>query len=453
MGWSLGILGDKRFLTKLYMIAVPVAFQNLINFGISAADTIMVGQLGEVQLSAVAVSNQISFLYMVTAFGVAGGCGVLAAQYWGAGNKEKVRQIFSFMYRIMAVISLLFAGSAFFVPEHVLGFIITDAEVIAEGVRYLRIMGIGYLFFGFTTATVGALRSTGIVKIAVIISFNSLIISIVLNYGLIFGNFGLPALGVAGAAIATSIARVVEIIVLGVYLFRIDRRIGFRVRDLFRKGEGIAQSFLRHSAPVLVNETGWATANFMLGVIVGRMGREFVAANSIATLLNQFVGVVFIGISSAAATMIGNTIGAGDKPLAKRYANGLLLVSFLVGVCGFLLIQAVRIPLINVYDISDTARMYARQITNVLSVHAILNSIVIVSILGILRGAGDTRFAAIVDIISVWLVVPLGAIAGLYLGLPVLVVFIIFRSEDLYKISLIAWRFKRCQWIRDVTKT
>jgi len=434
------------------MIAVPIAIQNLINFGIAAADTIMVGQLGEVQLSAVAISNQITMVYMVISFGVAGGCGVLAAQYWGAGNKEKVRQIFSFMFRIMAVLSLLFAGVAFFVPEQMLGFIITDAEVIAEGVRYLQIMSIGYLFSGFTTATVGVLRSTGIVKIGVIVSLNSLVISVVLNYGLIFGNFGLPALGVAGAAVATSIARFVEMIVLSIYLMRIDRKVGFRLRDLFRKGEGIAQSFLKHSAPVMVNEIGWSTANFMLGVVVGRMGREFVAANSIAMLLNQFVSVVMIGLSSAAAAMVGNTIGAGDKPLAKRYANGLLAVSFLVGIFSFLVIQAVRIPLINAYDISETARMYARQITHVLSVHVILNSVVIVSILGILRGGGDTRFAAIVDVVSIWIVVPLGAVAGLWLGMPVLVVYIIFRSEDVYKMILIAWRLTRCNWMRDVTK-
>jgi len=447
------VLRDTRFRTKLFLIAIPVALQNLINFGVSAADTIMVGQLGEVQLSAVAVSNQFSFLYMIISFGVSGGCGVLAAQYWGAGDKARVRQIFAFMYRIMTVVTLLFASLALFIPEHVLGFIIDDAEVIAEGVRYLRIMGISYLFFGFTTATIGVLRSTGVVKIGVMISLNSLVISVVLNYGLIFGNFGLPALGVMGAAIATSIARFLELAVLLVYLLRMDRKIGLRLRDLFRRTEGIAERFLKHSAPVLLNEIGWATGNFFLGVIVGRMGREFVAANSIAMLLNQFVLVVVFGVSSAAATIIGNTIGEGDELRAKRYANGLIAVSVLLGVFSFFLIQAVRLPLINVYDISETAQGYARQITHVLSVSTILHSVVLVAILGILRGGGDTRFTAIVDVASIWVVAPLGAIAGLWLGAPVVVVFLIFRSEDVFKMALIAWRLKCGQWIRDVTKT
>jgi len=357
------------------------------------------------------------------------------------------------MYRIMAVITFLFAAVAFFIPQHVLGFIITDPEVIAEGVRYLRIMGIGYLFFGFTTVTIGVLRSTGTVKIAVIISLNSLLISVVLNYGLIFGNFGLPALGVAGAAVATSIARLVEIVVLSIYFMRIDQKIGFRLQDIFRKTEGVTKSFVKHSAPVLVNEIGWATGNFMLGVIIGRMGREFVAANSIAMLLNQFVGVIVFGVAAASATIIGNTIGEGDKLRAKQYANGLLTVSICLGIFGFFLIQAVRLPLIHVYDISETARMYARQITHVISISTILHAVVMVSILGILRGGGDTRFTAIIDIVSIWIVIPLGALAGLRLGWPVVAVFIIFRSEDVLKMLLITWRLTRCQWMRDVTKT
>jgi len=232
-----------------------------------------------------------------------------------------------------------------------------------------------------------------------------------------------------------------------------DQKIGLRLRDLFRKTEGIAERFLKHSAPVVLNEIGWATGNFLLGVIVGRMGREFVAANSIAMLLTQFVGVIIFGVSSAAATIIGNTIGEGDEPRAKRYANGLLAVSVMAGVFGFLLIQAVRLPLISVYDISETARMYARQITHVMSVTTILHSVVLVSMLGILRGGGDTRFTAIVDVGAVWIVAPLGAIAGLWLGFPVVLVFIVFRSEDVFKMALIAWRLKCCKWMRDVMKT
>jgi len=449
---ALRVLRDAGFLRKLRAIAIPVAVQNLINFGVTAADTIMVGQLGEVHLSAVAVANQLTFLYMVTSFGVAGGRGVLAAQYWGADNRQKVREIIAFMYRVMAVVTILFAGAAFFLPEYVMRFIIPDhPEVIAEGVRYLRIMAVGYVFFGFSTAGIAVLRSTGTVKIAVAVSSASLVVSVFLNYGLIFGNFGFPALGVPGAAIATAIARVVECVILALYVFRFEQRVAFRLRHLVQKSAGVARSFAIHSSPVMVNEIGWAMANFMIGVIIGRMGQEFVAANSIATILVQFVGVAILGLASAAATMVGNSIGANRHDEARRYANGMLALSFLVGLAGLVVIQVVRLPLIYFYDISDTARLFARQITHVVSVNTVFHSIALVAILGTLRGGGDTKFAMLVDVIFVWLIaIPLGALAGLWLGWPVVIVYIILRSEDLFKVGLILWRVPRGKWLKDV---
>jgi len=439
------------FRQKLWAIAIPVALQNLINFGVTAADTIMVGQLGEVQFSAVAVANKFTFLYMVTSFGVAGGCGVLAAQYWGGDDKQRVREIIAFMFRVMTVVTLVFAGLAFFVPQHVLRIIIDDPEVIAEGVRYLRIMAVGFLFFGFTTAVIGVLRSTGTVKIAVVVSSVSLVVSVVLNYGLIFGNFGLPALGVTGAAIATSTARVIEFVILSVYLFRVEKRVAFRLRDLVRRSVGVGRSFAVHSSPVMVNEIGWALANFTIGIIIGQMGREFVAANAIATLLVQFVGVAILGLASAAATIVGNSIGAGAQGEARRYANGMLVLSVLVGLAGFAAIQAVRLPLIGFYEISETARAYARQITHVVSVNTIFHSVALVGVLGTLRGGGDTKFAMLVDVIFVWLIaVPLGAAAGLWIGLPIWVVYLVLRSEDLFKGLAVLWRIPRGRWLKDV---
>ncbi|MCL2568695.1 MAG: MATE family efflux transporter [Oscillospiraceae bacterium] len=450
---SLAVLWDRSFLTKLWAIAIPVAVQNLINFGVTAADTIMVGRLGEVQLSAVWASNQLTFLYMVTAFGVAGGCGVLAAQYWGAGNRQRVQEIMGFMFRLTTIVTLLFATLAFFFPAQVLGFITYDADVIAEGVPYLRIMSVGYLFFGFTTAGLAVLRSTGTVKIAVVASSVTLVISVVLNYGLIFGNFGLPELGVPGAAIATSTARVVEFTLLCIYLFRVEKRIAFRPIQLLRWRVGVARPFFSHSSPVLVSELGWAMANFMVGVIIGQMGREFMAANTIATLLIQFVGVAILGLASAAATMVGNSIGAGERDRAIQYANGMLALSFFAGIAGFLAVQALRLPLIGLYEyeFSEAALEYARQITHVLSVITIFHAVAIVAILGTLRGGGDTKFAMVTDIIFAWLIaIPLGAIAGLWLQWPVVLVYLVLRSEDLFKAVVVLWRIPSGKWLKDV---
>jgi len=277
------------------------------------------------------------------------------------------------------------------------------------------------------------------------------VISVVLNYALIFGNFGLPALGVPGAAIATSVARVVEFVILCVYLFRMERRVAFRPLHLLQWRVGVARPFFTHSSPVMVSELGWAMANFMVGVIIGQMGREFMSANTIATLLIQFVGVAVLGLASAAATMVGNSIGAGEREQAARYANGMLALSFFAGIAGFLAIQILRLPLISQIELYDTAREYARQITHVLSVITIFHAVAIVAVLGTLRGGGDTKFAMVADIIFAWLIaIPLGAVAGLWLGWPVVIVYLILRSEDLFKAIVVVWRIPRGKWLKDV---
>jgi putative MATE family efflux protein len=446
-------LRDINFRKKLLKIAIPVSLQNLINFSVSAADVIMVGQLGEVELSAVSISAQFTLLYMVVTFGVSGGCGVLAAQYWGANNKKAVRDVFAFMYRIVAFISIFFALSAFFLAENILSFMIQDPEVIAKGVEYLNIISIGYLFFGFASSTVGLLRSTGTVKIAVMTSFFSLIICIVLNYGLIFGNLGLPALGVSGAAISTSVTWFVFLLTTGIYLLKFENNIKFRIKGLFNKNAEIRRQYITHCIPVLINEIGWAIANFILAIIIARMGREVVSANSIGMLLFQFIGIIIFGISGAASTIIGNTIGAGRKEQAQQYAMGLLLLSFFVGIIGAIIIQLIRVPLINFYEISDQARQYALEITNVVSVIVIFKSIAMVSLMGTLRGGGDAKFVLVADIIFMWLLaIPLGAFFGLYLQLPIYLVFIAIRCEDFFKAITVLWRIPSGKWIKEVTK-
>ena len=447
------ILQDKQFLQKLRLIALPVALQNLINFSVSAADTIMVGRLGEIQLSAVAVSNKFSFLYMIVSFGVAGGCGVLMAQHWGAGDKQKVREIYAFMLRITLLFSVMFSAAAMLFPRQILQFITTDAAVVSAGVSYLRIMGVGYLLHGFILATIVSLRSTGMVKIAVVVSSASLITNIALNWLLIFGNLRFPAMGVSGAAYATVIARGVEITILAIYLFRVEQNVKIRLRDVFVRPRGIAKSYFTHGSPVLINEAAWALSHFVAGVVIGRMGREFVAANAIAGLLIQMMGIVVLGIASAAGAIIGNTVGEGDNARALDYARKMLILSVFLGFFGFVVIQAVRLPLISLYVLSDASILYARQITHVVSVNILFIAVSMVSLMGTLRGGGDTKFAMMVDITFPWLIgIPLGALAGLRFGWPVYLVYIILRSEDVFKAAVILWRVPRGKWIKNVTK-
>ena len=393
-----------------------------------------------------------AFMFMVISFGVANGCNVLSAQHWGKGNIGEIKKIISFMFRVVFLLSVLFALLAIVTPGAVMRLFIEDRLVIEEGMIYLRIIGVGFLFSGFTNATIGVLRSTGTVRISVVIYSVSLVINTCLNYVLIFGKFGAPALGIAGAAIATLISRMAETAIALIYLFRFEEKIGMRPKDLLKTDPRIVRDFLRYSTPVLINEVVWSSGNAMISVVIGHMGREFVAANSICSVLTQLANAGIYGISNAAATIVGNTIGAGEYDRAKRRAKAFLGISLVGGSCAAAIMFLMRTPLIGLYNISDTAREYAFQITAVASFLLILQTIAMVMMMGVLRGGGDTRFVMFADVIFMWVVaLPLGAVAGLWLALPVPVVYTVLKCEDMFKTGVSIARVLGGKWVRDVT--
>jgi len=274
-----------------------------------------------------------------------------------------------------------------------------------------------------------------------------------LNYVLIFGNFGFPEMGIAGAATATVIARFVEFTILAVYLFKYEKNLAIRLHNLKKRGKGVAKSFMKHAMPVVMSETFWAMGFFTLNIVIGRIGREFVAANAIGSLFIQFSGMIIFSVANATAVVVGNTIGEGRYDRAKRIANGMLIISFIIGIICFAIIQAIRVPFINIYELSDAARSYAFQLTNVISVNIIFISVSLVSLFGTLRGGGDAKFVMVADIAFMWLIgIPLGAIAGLILGWPVWVVFIILRSDEFFKTIVVLWRVPSGRWLRDLTR-
>ncbi|MCL2398645.1 MAG: MATE family efflux transporter [Defluviitaleaceae bacterium] len=444
---------DKEFIRKFMSIAFPAMLMGLINFGVKAVDTLMLGLVGEVQLSASALANQFSMMFMIITFGIASGCSILIAQFWGADNKERVREIFAFMYRAIIILNLFFAAMAFFIPHYLMNILTTDQEVIAEGVIYLRIMSLGYLVWGFTNAGITALRSVRIVKMPVVVFSISLIISASLNYVLIFGHFGFPALGIAGAAIATVSARFVEIIIIAVYVLKFEKKLALRLHNLGKRSKGLITSFMKYGLPVVMNEVFWASGFFILNVIIGRIGREFVAANAIGGLLLQFVSIVIFSFASAASVITGNTIGEGRYDRAKQIANGMIIISFFVGILSFAFIQAIRVPFVNFYELSDTAHVYALQLTHIISVSVIFMSLDSMSMMGALRGGGDAKFVMVADVIFMWIIsIPLGILTGLVMGWPVWIVFIILRSDSVFKTILVLWRVPKGKWLKDVTK-
>jgi putative MATE family efflux protein len=448
------LLGDdKVFYRRILAIALPIALQNLINFGVNAMDTIMLGMLGEVQLSAAAIANQLTFMYMILSFGIARGSGVLIAQYWGKKDVPQIKKVMAFMYRAVMALAVAFTALAVFAPGFVMSLFIKDQQVIAEGIVYLRVIGYACLFSGITNVTIGALRSVGTVHISVIVYSISLIVNVSLNWVLIFGHLGAPRLGILGAAIATLIARIVETCIILVFLFRYEKKLAIRLRELMQFDSAVVGGFVRYALPVLLNEMLWTSGNAAMTAVIGHMGREFVAANSISSVLFQLAGTAIFGMSSAAATIIGNTIGEGDYEKAAHRGNAFVLLGAGIGLVMGLVLFAVRVPVIGFYHISELAKSYAMGITAVASVYILFQAVSMICMMGVLRGGGDTRFVMVADVLFMWLIgIPLGAWAGLKLGWPVPMVYALLKCEDLFKTAIVLWRIPSRRWIRDVTR-
>ncbi|MDL2232943.1 MATE family efflux transporter [Ruminococcaceae bacterium OttesenSCG-928-L11] len=444
---------DRKFYRQLLTIAVPIALQNLLNFSVSMADTVMLGMLGEVHLSAASLANQLGFIYGLFTFGVAGGSNVMIAQFWGKGDIKSIHKVITIMYRVLFVGGIFFTVLALAFNRQVLGIFSTDPAVIENGAKFLRWVGASYLLMGLASTTVIMLRSVGSVKVALVVSMSSLITNIFFNWVLIFGNLGAPRMEIEGAAIATCIARVVEFTIAMIYMFKVEKKIRYKIRHLFMRKIGIIREFVKNAVPVAVNELIWGMGSAMIAVIIGRMGTEFTAANSICGVLSQLVTITIFGAGNAAAVIIGNTVGGGEYDKAQEYGRSLTFISIGLGLVSCGVVHLLKYPMMSLYNVSETVLLYTGQIINVYSVIVIFQALSAMSIVGVLRGGGDTRFALLMDVVFMWLIsIPLGFLTGLGLGWSVPVVYFIIKCDEIFKTFFSFFRIMSGEWVNDVTK-
>ncbi|HGH1667095.1 TPA: MATE family efflux transporter [Clostridium perfringens] len=447
------ITRDKRFYRLLFSIALPIAVQNLITFMVSMVDTLMVGALGEIQLSAVSIANNLFFVLTILMFGLAGGSNIMISQYWGKGNVKTIHKILAIMYRVCLLITGIFIFIALFLPKYFMGIFTTDKAVIDFGASYLRIVCIGYLFYSITNCTIMMLRSVKTVSISIIVYTASLVVNSILNWIFIFGNLGAPELGIRGAAIATVCARITEFSIVLVFMFIYERKIGLKIAHLLKIDKEILKDYVGLCTPVLCNELLWAIGASMISVIVGRMGTEVVAANSINGVAHQFVTVFIFGMSNATAVIIGNTIGEGKKEKAKEYAYSIGIFSVVMGCISGLMILLIKPFVVNFYNVSYSTKLIAMEIMTVTSGIIVFQSLASNFMMGVLRGGGDAKFVLINDLIFMWLVaIPGGFFVAFVLELPVALVFLVIKCDEILKSLTSVYRVISGKWINDVTK-
>ncbi|WP_419748851.1 MATE family efflux transporter [Clostridium perfringens] len=447
------ITRDKRFYRLLFSIALPIAVQNLITFMVSMVDTLMVGALGEIQLSAVSIANNLFFVLTILMFGLAGGSNIMISQYWGKGNVKTIHKILAIMYRVCLLITGIFIFIALFLPKYFMGIFTTDKAVIDFGASYLRIVCIGYLFYSITNCTIMMLRSVKTVSISIIVYTASLVVNSILNWIFIFGNLGAPEFGIRGAAIATVCARITEFSIVLVFMFIYERKIGLKIEHLLKLDKEILKDYVGLCTPVLCNELLWAIGASMISVIVGRMGTEVVAANSINGVAHQFVTVFIFGMSNATAVIIGNTIGEGKKEKAKEYAYSIGIFSVVMGCISGLMILLIKPFVVNFYNVSYSTKLIAMEIMTVTSGIIVFQSLASNFMMGVLRGGGDAKFVLINDLIFMWLVaIPGGFFVAFVLELPVALVFLVIKCDEILKSLTSVYRVISGKWINDVTK-
>lgn len=444
---------DKYFYRQLIAISVPIALQNLISFGLNLMDTLMLGSLGDKQISASANANQPYFIFTVFLFGLASGACVLTAQYWGKGDSSAISRIMTLAIRAAVLCSLLFGLVVLIFPEFIMSLFTPDREVVVLGAQYLRIIGFSYILSAVSTTYLYILRSVESVKIPLAINFTSFVINTALNWILIYGRFGFPAMGIRGSATATLCARIAELILAIIYA-NYNKKLSLKISDFFKVDKLLLSDFLHYSGPVVINETVWAIGSSIQTSIVSHIGTEVNVANSISGIIQRLAIVAIFGVANFTAVAVGKQIGAGNAKKAKEYAFTMLRISVLVGAFGSCFILFMRTPFLSIFPtITPVERTYANQIMAVYALSVLFISFNYTNIIGVLRGGGDTRFAMAADLSTLWFIsLPLGSIAGLLLKWPIPVVFLFLVSDEPAKMIVGILRLKSGKWLTNLTR-
>lgn len=448
------MLKDKEFLRLLAVIALPIAAQNLITFAIQMMDTIMLGAVGQTQLTAASLANQPFFVFTILTFGLASGASVLNAQYWGKGEVEPIRLVTALVLKVAFAFSLVLSVLILLFPEQVMRIYTPEEAVIREGVKYLRIIVFTYVIYGVTATYISTLRSIASIRIAVVVYLTSLCVNVFLNWVLIFGNLGAPAMGIEGAALATLIARLTEFVITLTYAFFIDKKLKIRPRHFLKNDWALTRDYFRHGLPVVFNELLWSVGVSVQSMILGRLGEAVVSASQIASVVQQFATVFVFGIANAAAVIIGNAVGEGNIEKAGQRADWLKVVSLVVGVFSAGMILLIRPLAVSFYNVPDTTKELAGGMVAIQAVIVFFVSITAVGIVGILRGGGDPRFALCTDLCTLWLVaLPAGLLTAFVFRLPVLLVYAAIKLDEPVKVVVIFWRLRNRNWIKNVTRS
>lgn len=442
----------KRFYGRLFPLMLPIAFQSLMLSLVSASDTLMLGLVDQASISSVSLASQVYFVFSLFIYGLTGGASILAAQYWGKGSREAVEQVFALLLRPLALAGGVFSFCALVIPETIMGLFTPDPQLIALGAGYLRVVSVSYLLDGISNSYLCMMRNTGRAGTASLITSVGVVLNILLNALLIFGLLGLPRMGIQGAALATLITKFLCLIWAVADSVRVGE-IRLRGKYLFALRLSLRRDFWHYTLPVFFNNLVWGVGITMGSVILGHLGTDAVAANSIAMVVKNLVACLCMGLGSGGAILVGNELGAGRLDTGRLYGEKVVNLSILAGLASGAVLIALTPVILSLAEITLQASGYLRWMIVVCAGNLVGMSHNTATISGIFSAGGDTRFGLICDIITLWcIVVPLGLLAAFVWKWPVLAVYVLINMDEIVKLPAVRVHYRKYKWVRDLTR-
>ena len=444
---------DKGFFLTILTLVIPITLQNLISSSLNMVDNLMIGKLGENAIAAVGLVNQYFFIFMLCLSGINAGAGIFMSQFWGRKDTLNIRRMLGLDLILSIIASVIFSFTAFIFPEGIMKIFTKDTTVIGLGSQYLRIIGITFIFTGITQGYSTALRCTGIAKPPMFASLIGVLVNGFLNWILIFGHFGFKPMGVVGAAIATSIARFIEMLFVLVYSYGFNDIISAKLKEMISFSNDFVKVYFKTSLSVIINEIVWGLGMTAYSVIYAKIGISAVASMQIATTINNMFMVLCIGLATAASIIIGNKIGADEEDLAIEYATKLGILAPLVGLVTGIALWITSPIIVRAFNISEETLNITVTVLKIMAVFAPLRFFNVLMIVGVFRGGGDTMYSMLVQLGTVWcFAIPAGFIAAAYFKLPLNKVYFIICLEEVIKIGFEAKRLRSKKWIRNVVE-
>lgn len=437
---------------KILKMTLPIVIQNLLSAAVSSADVIMLNYVGQSAISAVSLAAQYTNILFMVYYGLGTGATMLCAQYYGKKDLAAVRVVEGIALRFSLSLSLLFAVLVLACPQLLMTLFTDDAELIALGAAYLRVMSITYLCWGVTEVYLSILRSIGRVQISMAMNILAFTLNIILNAVFIFGLFGAPRLGVLGVAIATALSRLVELAAC-VVVSLCGSEVKLNPMYMFIRNKVLQQDFIRLSIPALANDVVWGTAFSMYSVILGHLGNDAVAANSIVVVVRNFGTTFCFAIASAGGILLGNIIGEGKMDDARMCAKKVLRLTLIAGILGGVIILCATPFVLRFADLSDTALHYLKYMLLINSYYVMGAAVNTTLIAGVFRAGGDSRFGLVCDAIDMWCyAVPLGFLAAFVLKLPIMWVYFLLCTDEFVKWPWVIKHYRSEKWLKDITR-